>query len=121
MPKPSWKVYESNDPTRPAFGSNCAFQETDIDKREPWFHKQVELQKKSAQGKSLYYFFSLEGGKKKYREIWARSESEVTLKYPKLNSLMGQIITAEIMEQKGVSDVDQPDSFLLEHREHNEN
>jgi hypothetical protein len=110
-----WDVYAEDDPERPKTWDGVQLSESDIDEKDQWLPGQIYIQQRKSEGKRGFAFRGTRGDVTEYRTIWARDVSEITARYPGLESLVGVTISWEDQQSTGYSDIDEPDEFLAKY------
>ena len=116
LPSPTWTIYEENDPNRPNVGDEASLHTTDIDTPSELLQRHIFNSARRSEGKRPFFFRVHTEQGYLYREIWAKSEEDITARYPTFESMTLKPIGPEMMKNMGVSDLDVMDSFFEAHQ-----
>lgn len=106
FPAPTWTVFREGEADCPVIPPEFNILESDIDAPSPWLEAHIWQQKPLSEGKMPFYFSHVTNGRIEYFEIWAKSELEVLMRLPSLQSLTGKLQTAAMMSAMQKCDID---------------
>lgn len=111
--EPAWQVFLEGEPGCPEVPEGISVLESDVDDKTEWLRKMIYSQDREAEGKHPFHFVADSGSGKEYLEVWARSELEVQMRYPALQSMMLKPMTGEMLSASRLCDIDNPSDFIF--------
>lgn len=115
--EPAWRVFLEGEPGCPEIPPGYSILESDVVDKADWLQRMIYTQDREAEGKHAFYFLAESGPDREYLEVWARSEREVQLLYPALDSLTLKTLTGEMLSASRLCDIDNPSDFIFPRRD----